>query len=162
MSNKAVTKSLEVMFRQVNTVIYKRGRSVLTGMQVSTLQFNALLTLREFGTLTMGELCKYLFIACSTATDLVDRLEKVGFVERLRDHKDRRVVRVNLLPKGEEVVNSVIMERQVFLGEVLEEYSDQERADLHRVLELLAARIEKIDSTLPCKDEWIKTIKIKI
>ncbi|MHB8126923.1 MAG: MarR family winged helix-turn-helix transcriptional regulator [Desulfitobacteriaceae bacterium] len=145
----AVTKSLEVMFRQVNTVIYKRGRSILAGMQVSALQFNALLILREFGSLTMGELSKYLFTACSTATDLADRLEKAGFVERARDQKDRRVVRVNLLPKGKEVVSLVIMERQVFLGEVLKEYSDRERVDLQNVLELLAARIEKVDATLP-------------
>ena len=122
MHNKAVAKSLEVMVRQVNTVIYKRGRSILTGMQVSALQFNALLTLQEFGSLTMGDLSKYLFTACSTATDLVDRLERAGYIERARDLKDRRVVRVNLLPKGEDVVNLVIMERQVFLNEVLKEY----------------------------------------
>lgn len=151
-THKVVTKSLEVMFRRVNTVIYKRGRSILAGMQVSTLQFNALLTLREFGALTMGELSKYLFIASSTATDLADRLQKSGFVERAQDHKDRRLVRVNLLPKGEDVVSLVIMERQVFLGEVLKEYSDRERVDLQNVLELLAARIEKVDSTLPCKE----------
>lgn len=145
-TDQALSKGLEVMLRQVNTIIYKHGRSVLAGMQVSTPQFNALLTLKEFGPLTMGELCKHLFTACSTVTDLADRLERAGFVERSRDHKDRRVVRIHLLSKGEEVVSSVIMQRQVFLGEVLKEYSDQERINLQNVLELLVVSMEKADS----------------
>jgi DNA-binding MarR family transcriptional regulator len=148
---KALNESLEVMFRQVNTAIYKHGRSILAGRQVSALQFNALLTLKEFGSLTMGELSRYLFTACSTATDLADRLERAGFVERVRSHKDRRVVSVNLLPKGEEIVNSVITERQVFLGEVLKQYSDQERVNLQDVLELLTIRIGKVDSAMLSK-----------
>ncbi|HWQ72752.1 MAG TPA: MarR family transcriptional regulator, partial [Desulfitobacteriaceae bacterium] len=149
--NKTLSESLEVMFRQVNTAIYKHGRSILAGMQVSTLQFNALLTLKEFGSLTMGELARYLFTACSTATDLADRLERAGFVERVRSQKDRRVVSINLLPKGEEIVNSVIIERQVFLGEVLKQYSDQEKVSLQDALEILTSRIERVDSTVQLK-----------
>ncbi|NTV78684.1 MAG: MarR family transcriptional regulator [Clostridiales bacterium] len=147
----ALSESLEVMFRQVNTAIYKHGRSILAGIQVSALQFNALLTLKEFGSLTMGELSRYLFTACSTATDLADRLERAGFVERVRSHKDRRVVSINLLPKGEDIVNSVITERQIFLGEVLKQYSDQERDNLQDALELLTSRIERVDSTMLSK-----------
>lgn len=148
MSDVALTESLETMFRQVNTAIYKHGRSILTGMQVSALQFNALLTLKEFGSLTMGELSKYLFTACSTATDLADRLERAGFVERVRSHKDRRVVSVNLLPKGEGIVDLVITERRVFLGEILKQYTDQEQISLQNALELLTKRIEKVDSAV--------------
>lgn len=151
MSDVALTESLETMFRQVNTAIYKHGRSILTGMQVSALQFNALLTLKEFGSLTMGELSKYLFTACSTATDLADRLERAGFVERVRSHKDRRVVSVNLLPKGEGIVDLVITERRVFLGEILKQYTDQEQNSLQNALELLTKRIEKVDLAMSSK-----------
>lgn len=140
-----LVKKLEEKIRQANTVMYKRGRSILNGMEISTPQFNALLELQEFGALTMGELCKHLFTACSTATDLADRLERAGLVERVRDIKDRRVVRMHLLPKGEEVVNEVISARRNFLDDVLTEYPEQEHADLLDALVTLAERMEKVD-----------------
>ncbi|MHB1651847.1 MAG: MarR family winged helix-turn-helix transcriptional regulator [Desulfitobacteriaceae bacterium] len=148
MENVEMVKTMEEKIRQANTVIYRRGRSILAGLEVSSPQFNALLALQEFGPLTMGELCKQLFTACSTATDLADRMERVGLVERVRDSKDRRVVRMHLLPRGEEVVNAVISERQRFLAEVLNEYAEGEQPELLQILVTLAERMEKADKMM--------------
>ncbi|ODA41448.1 MarR family transcriptional regulator [Desulfosporosinus sp. BG] len=137
-----LTKQLEEALRRANTILYKRGRSILIGMEISALQFNALLTIREFGPLTMGDLGKHLFVACSTATDLVDRMERASLVERVRDNKDRRVVRLHLLTRGDEALDAVIRERQSFLGAVLKNYTDEEYVDLLRRLELLTQRME--------------------
>jgi DNA-binding MarR family transcriptional regulator len=135
-------KQLEETIRRANTILFKRGRSILIGMEISALQFNALLTIREFGPLTMGDLCKHLFTACSTGTDLGDRMERAKLVERVRDEKDRRVVRLQLLPRGDDVLNKVIAERQIFIGEVLKDYTDEEYVELLRSLELLEHRME--------------------
>jgi len=135
-------KQLEETIRRANTILFRRGRSLLIGMEISALQFNALLAIREFGPLTMGDLGKHLFVACSTATDLADRMEAAKLVERIRDKKDRRVVRLQLLPRGEDVLNEVIAERQSFIGEVLKDYSDEEYVELLRSLELLERRME--------------------
>jgi DNA-binding MarR family transcriptional regulator len=140
-----LSRELEEVIRRSNTVIYRRGRSILSEMGVSNPQFTALLTLKEYGPLTMGELCKHLFTACSTATDLADRLERDGFVERVRDSRDRRIVRMHILPKGEEVVESVINERQRFLNRVLHEYESEERAHVLESLKLLADRMVTLD-----------------
>jgi len=140
--NEELPKQLEETIRRANTILFKRGRSILAGMEISALQFNALLTIREFGPLTMGELCKHLFTACSTATDLANRMEQAKLIERVRGKKDRRMVRVHLLPRGEDVLNQVIAERQSFIGEVLKNYSDQEYEELLRSLELLERRME--------------------
>ncbi|WP_407306728.1 MarR family winged helix-turn-helix transcriptional regulator [Desulfosporosinus sp. SB140] len=137
-----LTKQLEETLRRANTVLFKRGRSILIGMEISALQFNALLSIREFGPLTMGELGRHLFVACSTATDLADRMERVQLVERIRDNNDRRVVRLHLLSKGDKVLDAVIAERQSFIGEVLKDYSIQEYEELFRSLESLAQRME--------------------
>lgn len=136
------TKQLEETLRRANTILFKCGRSILSDMEISALQFNALLAIQKFGPLTMGDLCKHLFTACSTATDLAERMEKAGLVKRVRDDKDRRMVRMHLLPRGDEALNAVIAERQSFLGEVLEDYTDEEYVELLRGLELLVQRIE--------------------
>ena len=137
-----LTKQLEETLRRANTILFKRGRSILIGMEISALQFNALLTIREFGPLTMGDLGKHLYVACSTATDLADRMERTRLVERVRDNKDRRVVRLHLLARGDEALDAVITERQSFVGEVLADYTDEEYVELLRGLELLAQRME--------------------
>jgi DNA-binding MarR family transcriptional regulator len=137
-----LTKQLEETLRRANTILFKRGRSILVDLEISALQYNALLTIREFGPLTMGELGKHLFVACSTATDLANRMERAKLVERVRDTRDRRVVRLHMLPRGDEVLDAVIIERQSFVGEVLEDYTDEEYVELLRGLELLAQRME--------------------
>ena len=143
---EALIKQMEENLRMANTILFKRGRSILTGMEVSTPQFNALLALQQFGPLTMGELCKQLFTACSTATDLADRMESAGFVARTRDSKDRRVVRMHLLPKGEEIVQAVIAERRLFLQSVLDQCEEAEQQALVAALQTLANRMEKFSS----------------
>jgi len=149
MSQEELSKRLEETIRQANTIIYRRGRSILAGMDISMPQFNALLVLQEFGPLTMGELCRHLFTACSTATDLADRMERAGLVTRVRDDKDRRVVRMNLLPKGEEVVNAVIVERRRFLQAVLTRYAGGEGERLLEDLQLLSQRMDEVDKLNP-------------
>ena len=140
---EALPKKLEETMRRANNILLKRGRSILIDREISALQFNALVTLREFGPLTMGELGKHLFTACSTATDLADRMERVKLVERIRDEKDRRVVRMHLLPRGDEVLDEVIAERQSFIGEVIKDYTQEEYVELLRSLELLERRMLK-------------------
>ncbi|KJR48121.1 Transcriptional regulator, MarR family [Desulfosporosinus sp. I2] len=137
-----LTKQLEETLRRANTILFKRGRSILMDMEISALQFNVLLTIREIGPLTMGDLCKNLFVACSTATDLADRMERSELVERVRDDKDRRVVKLHLLARGNEVLEAVIAERQSFLGEVIQDYANLEYEELLQSLVLLTQRME--------------------
>lgn len=157
-----LSRELEEAIRRSNTVIYRRGRSILTEMGISNPQFNALLTLNEFGPLTMGELCKHLVTACSTATDLADRLERDGLVERVRDPKDRRIVRMHMLPKGEKVVDLVINERLRFLDKVLLEYSSEEHALVLEGLELLADQMERLDKVHPVQQVEVAGMKKRV
>ena len=46
-----------------------------------------------------------------SAVELVDRLEKHGYVRRARNRKDRRQVLVSLQPKGQKVLERVVQQR---------------------------------------------------
>jgi DNA-binding MarR family transcriptional regulator len=46
-----------------------------------------------------------------SAVELVDRLEKNGYVRRTRGSEDRRQVLVSLLPKGQRVLERVVQQR---------------------------------------------------
>ncbi|MBE9482740.1 MAG: MarR family transcriptional regulator [Chloroflexi bacterium] len=56
---------------------------------------------------TMGELSKSLSVPLSTATRMVDWLVDNGYLERLPDAEDRRVVRVTLTNLGQEIHKTI-------------------------------------------------------
>ena len=64
---------------------------------------------------TMTHVANILEIKVSTLTSTVNKLVKKGYVERLRDDKDRRIVKVALTDKGEQAAREYeqFMERIV-------------------------------------------------
>lgn len=134
--DESVTK-VERLLRHVAFIIKKRGRDILVDFGITTPQFNALLTLHDNPNITMGELCEKLFLACSTATDLIDRMEKNGFLERNRDPQDRRVIRLAISPKGQQVISEVITARRRYVASILEKLNGTEIEQLGNSLEKL-------------------------
>lgn len=59
--------------------------------------------IRRQGNLTMGEVANVLSASLSSATRTIDLLVERGYVERVHDAGDRRVVRVALTGKGNEL-----------------------------------------------------------
>ncbi|MDQ0351188.1 DNA-binding MarR family transcriptional regulator [Alkalibacillus filiformis] len=121
-----VIAELEKDVRYISHMVKQRGREILNHYPITPPQFIALQWLLDSGDLTIGELSKKMYLAFSTTTDLVDRMEKNELIERVRDPKDRRVVRIHLLDKGKEIIDEVIEKRQEYLQEVLKTYSSEE------------------------------------
>src|SRR3954451_25015859 len=107
-------------------IIKQNGRELLSDYKITPPQFVALQWLFEDGDMTIGELSNKMYLACSTTTDLVDRMEKNLLVERVKDPSDRRVVRIHLLEEGKRIIDEVIKKRQVHLEEVLVDFSNEE------------------------------------
>ncbi|ACB85526.1 MarR family winged helix-turn-helix transcriptional regulator [Natranaerobius thermophilus] len=120
-------QDIELLIRNVNSVIKRRGREILQDFNITPPQFIALQSLTKEGDLTIGELSDRLFLACSTVTDLVDRMEKNELVKRYRDDKDRRIVRIKVLEKGHKLISEVIAARQEYLKNILKDLSKSER-----------------------------------
>jgi DNA-binding MarR family transcriptional regulator len=54
----------------------------------------------------------------SAATAVIDKMVKLGFAERKRSHKDRRVVLIELKKKGRETAKKIMMARKDVLNEL--------------------------------------------
>lgn len=94
----------------------------------------AIILSRRQEPMTMGELSQALDVPLSTATRLVDLLVKSGYVRRLPDAEDRRVVRVALTETGQgmcDVIDKFIRKR---VDKLLRGFTPQEREDLLRLL----------------------------
>jgi 5'-methylthioadenosine phosphorylase len=129
--------AVEELLRLVARVVRLHGREILSHFDITPPQFDALLVVANNEGITMGELCQRMYLACSTATDLIDRMERADLLERVRDPQDRRVVRLKVRPRGQEILNAVMDARRKYLAGVLGRLDDQELEDLTRRLRQL-------------------------
>ena len=84
-----------------------RDRNEICCHDVSVSQCYAMDALRRHGPLTMGQLGEHLYLDASTVTRVIDQLAKAGYVERVTDPADRRVVRARLTRSGTASVDRI-------------------------------------------------------
>lgn len=136
MKDKSIFVDLERELRDICVQLKVKGRVMLQDFDLTPPQFDALLHLVKDGDQTLGELSNKMYLACSTITDLLDRMEKTGLVSRVKDEKDKRITRVVVLQKGHQVIERVLEARRQFLTTVLEGMTD---SDLHLTLQTITS-----------------------
>ncbi|MFB1080494.1 MarR family winged helix-turn-helix transcriptional regulator [Jeotgalibacillus sp. JSM ZJ347] len=134
---KEVVADIEKDLRYISGLIKQKGREILSQYTITPPQFVALQWLFEAGDMTIGELSNKMYLACSTTTDLIDRMERSSLVVRVKDEHDRRVVRIHLLEEGERIIEEVIKKRQQDLSDVLSGFTEDEVTSLAKVLSKL-------------------------
>lgn len=139
-----VVREIELFLRRADFVVRVEGRKVLSSVSVTPPQFAALqfVVKNKENPISIGELSRSMGLAFSTVTDLVDRMEALEYVQRRRDEKDKRVIRIVPLEKGISVLDEVVDHRVVFVNNVIKEnYNDQEmirlRDELKKLSEIL-------------------------
>jgi MarR family transcriptional regulator, transcriptional regulator for hemolysin len=108
-----------------------------TEMGAVTLhQLGALHTIHRRGSVTMSELADALgATSMSTATQMGDRLARLGLVQRDHDGQDRRVVRLSLTPRARTLLERSLALRRRALKEALSSLDDGELATLVELTE---------------------------
>ena len=86
---------------------------------VSFPQFFLLTYLSSEEYLTMSDIAKKMGHSTAAATGLVDRLEKLGYVERVHAAEDRRKIMVRITAKGVELVSKMRKEIATDLAGIL-------------------------------------------
>jgi DNA-binding MarR family transcriptional regulator len=84
--------------------------------------------------LTAGELTRRCRVSPGATTQRVQRLERDGYVERLRDDHDRRTVYVGLTPGGSAKLDEVFAAVMAADEQMLAPLSARQRASLARIL----------------------------
>jgi DNA-binding MarR family transcriptional regulator len=86
------------------------------------------LILSGLGPLTAGEIAQHTGLTTAAVTNLIDRLESKGFVQRVRDTKDRRRVIVELNQARLAELMRVFASLQGIFDDLLTAYSDDQLA----------------------------------
>ena len=108
----------------------------------------ALRFLRDWGTVPIGRLGAALHLRPSSATDLADRLEVAGLVERSADPSDRRVTLLRLTERATDALSDRALANDSGLVARIERLAPGERLQLASLLErLLERRPQTVEAT---------------
>lgn len=102
----------------------------------------------EPGPVTTGRVAELTGLTTGSATRLVDRLERAGYVTRERDAEDRRRVLVTLVPERMAEFGEVWQKLNSAWYAMFDGYDDEEiallTAHMRRTVELSAAQVERL------------------
>ncbi len=96
--NEQFFSTLTQLKRVVSQQVYESHEEKVATM----LQFSALNFLKDKSEVNVGDLAKFLQLSKSSATQLIERLVKMGLVKRINDRQDRRIIRLTITSKGED------------------------------------------------------------
>ncbi|MEZ7957457.1 MAG: DNA-binding MarR family transcriptional regulator [Rubritalea sp.] len=113
-----------VLFTQRSCIL--NLASELNKGNVSFPQFFLLTYLSSEEYLTMSDIAKKMGHSTAAATGLVDRLEKLNYVERVHAAEDRRKIMVRITSHGIDLVSKMRGEIAINLAEVMSEMDEEE------------------------------------
>ncbi len=105
--------------------------------ELSLLQGYALTYLFFKGPIKISEICEHMMVSLGAASQMVDRLEKLGMVERIADLKDRRVRKVLVLDKGKNFVQENFVFSQSWLGEIPTNLNPEQEVQITATLSMI-------------------------
>lgn len=99
--------------------------------------------LERSGPLSAGEIARHAGLAPASVTDLLDRLERRGFIRRVRDPADRRRVLAEPAMDRVEAARGRFASTRRSLAELFDRYSEAELAVIADFLGRNAARLRE-------------------
>jgi DNA-binding MarR family transcriptional regulator len=125
-----MSRMMPLLLREVT----KRQEGILVKGDLVVSHIIVLDLISEKGPCTMGDLARSMNLTMSAVTGIVDAMVKKGLVKRERSRKDRRVVKVAFLKKGENTVKHVNEQRSNMTSELYSVFNEKERNEYLRLI----------------------------
>jgi DNA-binding MarR family transcriptional regulator len=106
-------------------------------------QFEVLMTLWSEDGIVLGELRRRVSRDGPTITGVVDRMEKKMLVKRIRDPRDRRVVKVHLTSKGENLKGDLERTKKLIMEKITRSLSLKDMNALVSLMEKMMRNVER-------------------
>jgi len=121
----------------------KRIASHINTFDLTMLQIETLFFLNTESQSTMAEIAQQLQISKPTATIHLERLVQLGLATRKNQSDDRRLVMIELTPKGKKLLASKLKARKVHTKKLLNCLSEKEKETILKIFTRLLTHLEK-------------------
>lgn len=89
--------------------ITRAYRNSLELLGITYTQYLVMLVLWESDNISVGKIAQQLELDSATLTPMLKRLEAAGFITRLRNLKDERIVEIKLTPAGDKLQHEIAL-----------------------------------------------------
>ena len=120
---------------QVVREISKREEDGLFTGKITIQQMLILEYLNNIPQAKMTDLAQVMSVTTPAMTGIVNRLVKSGFVSRVFDDKDRRIINIKVTVKGHELVRRMREGKRKMIIQIFGKLSEKDREDHLRILE---------------------------
>ncbi|WP_199613846.1 MarR family winged helix-turn-helix transcriptional regulator [Paenibacillus alkalitolerans] len=110
---------------------------------ITRVQWLLMRQLHRRGGMTIGQLAEHLDVRPSTMSQMLDRLEKSGYVARKPDAQDARVKVINLTETGSEMIRKTEVTWMEALSEPFGHLGEDEREMFVRLMKKLSDHLPK-------------------
>jgi DNA-binding MarR family transcriptional regulator len=121
----------------IETIMFHQAIADVLGLHIT--DHKSLDLIHRFGSMPAGKLAELTGLTTGAVTGIIDRLEKVGYVKRTNDPKDRRrtIIESTKNRKLEKKIEAIFMPLHERIYKLLSLYSDGELAFLLNVMTAL-------------------------
>ncbi|MCB2210330.1 MarR family transcriptional regulator [bacterium] len=147
----ALREWMEASMHRTFHIFIKHNRE--SGLSLS--QINTLFRLYHHGPDSVQDLADHLGITNAAVSQLLDSLIEAGLLTRSEDPSDRRMKRIELTADGRGLVEKSVERRQAWLFDLVNAFSDSEKAQILPALTLLKQRTLELNKKhgRPCRAE---------
>lgn len=112
----------------------RRETHELYKSRITLAQMLVLSCLHEKSDAKMKDLASFMKVSTAAMTGIADRLVREGYICRVYEPQDRRVIKVKLTDKGEELLQKINRQRRQMVIDVFGRLKPQDRSDYLRVI----------------------------
>ncbi len=139
---------IQIVRRSMDVVAHRTMRDwsrFVRTTGISMAQFSVLMQLHYKGACGVSDISERMDITSAAASQLVEKLVQSGLIERAEDPQDRRLKRITLSPKGQDLIRAGIMERYRWVEALSESLSDTEREKIGQALIILSETLQRLE-----------------
>jgi len=129
-----IRKTIIFPLIQISRRLHKRAVNDLNALGLYAGQEKFLLLLWEQDGLTQSQIAEQMCVEHATVTQVLERLERAGLIQRCRDEKDGRISRVYLTDKGRALQEPVQRLWSEWEAQALVGFTQEEKLLLRRFL----------------------------
>lgn len=148
-ANYHADRSVGYLIKRAHSLMLDQIESMFAPHGFTYLQFIVLVSLRDGLALNPKDICSRYRHDSGALTRVIDQLAERGLLERVRGHRDRRTVELQLTPSGREAIERLIPTVVAKLNLALEEFTSAELEELIRLLVKLNTRLQALVEPSP-------------
>lgn len=143
---------MEVSMRHSMRNILRHARA--SGLSMSHL--GAIFHTQRMGSCGVTKIGEHLGVSSAAASQMLERLVQQKLVSRTEDPDDRRVRRIVLTEKGQQILDEGMRARHSWLNDVAKSLSDSEKETISSALKILIAKVNQLASPASSARESIQ------